>query len=207
MIKSYSAENQDLTALVLFNSKRGGTYLEIGSGPPIDCGNNTYLLEKEFDWRGVSLDIYNYTDQYKEVRKNPFLCCDATSTDINLIVKNLGGYVDFLQIDVDGTNQAKNNVSLRVLESIDFNVCRFGFVTFEHNLYLGDSMERQASRDILLSSGYTMFISDVCHNDLAFEDWYIKEEFMPNSNWKSIQGHGINLRQWPTNFQNLLQDL
>ncbi len=42
--------------LSMLNGKKNGTYLEIGAGSYY-YGNNTYLLEKSFDWNGISIDI------------------------------------------------------------------------------------------------------------------------------------------------------
>jgi len=57
---NYSEVFQDIFVLQCLNGKKGGTYLEIGAGDPIN-GSNTYLLEKELEWTGLSID-YGWDD-------------------------------------------------------------------------------------------------------------------------------------------------
>jgi hypothetical protein len=57
---NYSEVFQDIFVLQCLNGKKGGTYLEIGAAGPVS-GNNTYLLEKEFGWTGLSID-YDWMD-------------------------------------------------------------------------------------------------------------------------------------------------
>ena len=54
--KNYSQANQDMFVLMMLDGKRNGTFLEIGAHEPINI-SNTYLLEKDFDWNGISIDI------------------------------------------------------------------------------------------------------------------------------------------------------
>jgi tetratricopeptide (TPR) repeat protein len=62
----YGQVMQDLFVLSVLNGKRKGTYLEIGS-----CyayrGNNTVLLEKEFEWTGIGIeyDEKKFSDKLK----------------------------------------------------------------------------------------------------------------------------------------------
>lgn len=152
MIRGYSKENQDLMILALYGGKHRGTYLELGSGSPVSQ-NNTYLLEKHFDWLGVSIDCNIQLEPiWKQYRQNSCFYLDATNLDYNklLIENNLGPEIDFLQLDVDGDNQALNNFSFRALELINFKNYFFGFITFEHNLYLDyNNKERIKSREML----------------------------------------------------------
>lgn len=200
MYSSNSRENQDLIVVALFDGKECGTYLEIGSGGPI-VDSNTYLLEHEFRWHGVSIDYSPIAGLQWTSRKNPFIQDDATSLDYSKVIHEygLGNTIDFLQIDVDGTNTALNNTSFAVLESIDFTKNTFGFVTFEHNYYLDPSTkERLLSREILLDHGYTMLVSDVRHNEMLFEDWFIMESLMPNENWRSLMGDRVQMNGTPS---------
>ena len=60
MLQSNSRENQDLVVLALLNKKQNGTYLEVGAAAPIEY-NNSYLLESQFGWRGVSIEWMFWT--------------------------------------------------------------------------------------------------------------------------------------------------
>lgn len=181
---------------MLTGGKKSGTYLEIGGGEPV-TDNSTYLLEKEFGWRGVTIEFdSSLVAKWAECRKNPCLKADATTLDYDQILTahGLGPDIDFLQIDVDGKNTALNSHSFEALQRIDFKKYFFGFVTFEHNLYLNaDNPERQRSREILLDHGYTMLISDVKHNNLVFEDWYVLERLMPTDDWHELLGDQIQM--------------
>jgi hypothetical protein len=192
---SYSRENQDLFILSVLAGKKGGTYVEIGTYMPI-LDNNTYLLESEFGWRGISLDCCeDYVSNWVSSRRNPLVICDATTVNYIELFEtfNLPNHIDFLQIDIDPTS-----ANYRVLESIDFEKYTFSVITFEHNLYLsgdgsyygGDDCEyyRNKSREYLSKYGYTCLVPDVCHKDKIFEDWYIKEEHMVFDNWKGFIG-------------------
>jgi len=188
---SNSREHQDLVVIALFGGKQQGTYLEIGGGPPI-VDNNTYLLEKELGWRGVSIELdSNLINQWQKYRKNPCIQKDATTLDYHRVLTSydLGPNIDFLQVDIDGTNKAQNNGSFKVLQRIDFKKYSFGFITFEHNLYLDkNNAEHLLSRELLFDHGYTMLISDVSHKDMIYEDWYVLERLMPNNDWYDLRG-------------------
>ena len=67
--------------LSMLDGLHDGTYLEIGSCRPF-YGNNTALLETQFNWKGVSLDIDPaFVDQFNQERKN--LCIKDDATDIH----------------------------------------------------------------------------------------------------------------------------
>ena len=55
MSKSYSQLNQDLNVLNLYNNKQNGYYIEIGASDGITL-SNTYLLEKEYNWKGICIE-------------------------------------------------------------------------------------------------------------------------------------------------------
>ena len=75
--------------LSMNNGKNTGTYLEIGAGD-YKYGNNTYLLEKEFYWIGISIDFHeNVVNNFNKNRQNKCLCVDATKIDyIKLLNEN-----------------------------------------------------------------------------------------------------------------------
>ena len=54
--KNYSQVWQDIFALVVNDGKDNGTFIEIGGGQPF-IGNNTWLLEEHFKWRGFSIEL------------------------------------------------------------------------------------------------------------------------------------------------------
>ena len=182
---SHARENQDRFVVAVLDGKKNGTYVEVGGYLPIEW-NNTFMLEKEFGWTGISLELFEkFSSQWNGIRSNPCITCDATTTDLNSLIEenNLPKVIDFLQLDIDPAAS-----TLKVLENIDFDKHSFRIITFEHDVYRGeDTIEiRNKSREILQGHGYTLLIPDVSHGDLKFEDWYIKEDLMPSDTWKKF---------------------
>ena len=133
--ENYSQCYQDMFVLTMLNGKKNGYYLEIGCGDPF-YGNNTALLEKQFNWTGISID--------KEIvwksRKTTPLCFDATKLDYD---KLLHYNYDYLQIDCD-------EASLDVLFKIPFWNRKFSVITFEHDDYRDETNSiKNRSREYL----------------------------------------------------------
>ncbi len=64
--KNYSQAFQDMFILAATNGKRNGLYLEIGAQQPF-YQNNTALLETQYGWDGISIEIVKYLcDQFYE---------------------------------------------------------------------------------------------------------------------------------------------
>lgn len=187
--KSNSRENQDIVLLSILNYKKQGTYVEIGGSTPIK-ENTSFLLENEFNWYGISIEYNTSLVEEWKIRKNKCIFEDATAIDYDKLFEeySMPNHIDFLQLDIDPPNN-----TLRALKKINFNKYSFSFITFEHDYYNGFSRERQESREILLSYGYTMLISDVMHKNLKFEDWYVKEDKMPNEKWKLYMDSEVNM--------------
>ena len=167
--KNYSKHYQDLFVLALYNGKKGGNYLEIGSGDPF-VHNNTALLETEFGWKGISIDnsealCYNF----KENRNNTVICTDATQLDFtNLFnLHCVEPVIDYLQIDCD-------EASIQVLENLPFETHKFGVITFEHDSYRLGTDIRDRARTLLKKNGYKLLVNDVAFSPQhSYEDWYI----------------------------------
>jgi hypothetical protein len=192
---SYARENQDLFILSVLDGKRSGTYVEIGAYLPIE-DNNTYLLESSFDWKGISLELYEeFSSKWPSHRKNPCITCDATKVNYTELFEehSLPNHIDFLQVDIDPTS-----ATYEALKLIDFEKYSFSVITFEHDLYRsGDTsywggedcnFYREKSREYLGDLGYTCLVPDVTHGDKVFEDWFINEKLMPSDSWKKFIG-------------------
>lgn len=166
--ENYSQCYQDLFVLTMLRGKKGGRFLEIGSGDPF-FGNNTALLEKGFDWTGISIDIDQASvDKFKGSRKSKAICIDATRADYEKIL-GPGDY-DYLQIDCDPAR-----VSLDVLLRIPFESHRFAVVTFEHDNYADDqSFVKDRSSMYLESFGYKLVVNNIAPDKyMSFEDWWV----------------------------------
>lgn len=167
--RNYSEAYQDIFVLAMLNGKHGGTYLEIGSGHPYN-GNNTALLEKQFGWSGLSLDIdAGLVEQYNQQRKNPAIQQDATTADWTTLLSN-DPYIDYLSLDVEPPA-----VTLLTLKNLLKAGYQFGVITYEHDAYSQLTDEcRQESRRLLTAAGYTLVARNVAPDDWrCYEDWWI----------------------------------
>lgn len=168
--ETFSESLQDKFALKIGNISGLNTYIEIGSGHPVN-GNNTYLLEQK-RWKGFSIELDpELVRVFVDLRKNPVYCEDGTK--FNYLSKindlNFGSHIGYLQVDIDPSVQ-----SLKTLLSIPFATHKFAAITFEHDAYRSDSKIRKLQRQYLLSFGYVLIASNVKVNKFfAYEDWWV----------------------------------
>lgn len=175
--QNYSEAYQDLFALSMANGKRNGTYIEIGAGDPV-YGNNTYLLEKEFGWTGVSLDVSEeFVTAHNNLRNHTCLLKDATTTNYSALFAAQGfdDVIDYLQVDCDPPS-----VSFKALLSIPFEKYKFRAITFEHDHYANPTEGyREKARKYLESHGYILFASNISPDkNRPYEDWYVHPELI-----------------------------
>lgn len=167
---SYSQAGQDLFVLQTLKNKKNGIYVEIGGHLPIHI-NNTYLLETEYNWSGLSLELDDTCiEKYNQVRKNLCIKTDATKFDYEeYFVKN--GFpttIDYLSVDIEPAHQ-----TFSALCRLPLLKYRFSVITFEHDYYSAGPQYRDFARLILNSLGYKLVKPDVEDAGLIFEDWYI----------------------------------
>lgn len=177
-IKSnFSQVFQDFFVLSMLNGKTNGTYFEIGSSKPF-LGNNTALLELEYNWTGLGVEYkQELVQEYRSQRKNPVLLADATKINYNEILGQISnnGYVDYLQLDCE-----PSKTTFEILLMIPFDKYKFGVITYEHDHYVDVTKTfRQKSRNYLTSLGYELVVSDVSPDGLStFEDWWVNPELV-----------------------------
>lgn len=158
-------------ALRMNNDKKNGFFVEVGAGHWKDQ-NNTYILEKYFDWKGVSIDInQDLCSSYNKNRSTPCINEDAMkfNWDKYFEKNNFPTRIDYLQIDIDKTPEYANLFSLL---NMPLSRYRFNTITIEHcyNMYPKISKVRDLQREILFSYGYTLVASGFD------EDWWIDEQ-------------------------------
>ena len=178
--QNYSQAYQDMFVLSMLNGKENGTYLEIGSSDPFS-GNNTALLETQFNWKGISLDISEKdVNNFRNSRRNPVYLQDAVTTNYNLLLNenDMPTDMDYLQIDCDPAE-----ITYEILTKIPFDTHRFAVITFEHDHYTNKASNiKTKSREFLKSKGYELVISNVAPNDTDdFEDWYVHPQLVQRS--------------------------
>jgi hypothetical protein len=178
IVKNFSQSFQDMFVLAATNGKSNGTYLEIGSAEPFK-GNNTALLETQFGWRGLSVDIdQRKVEQFLSERNNWVLCVDATKIDYAKILDSfgIGTTIDYLQVDCDPPE-----VTFEILKKIPFDSYRFAVITFEHDFYVNSTI-KEMSRNYLRQQGYELVVSDVAYNKIhSYEDWWVHPELVERS--------------------------
>lgn len=186
---SYSGgTGHDVFVANILDGKRDGYYVELGAWD-YKQGNNTYMLEQDFGWKGVSFDVLpDYVEKWNQNRKNPCLFQDArTFNYVNYFEENnFPKQIDYLQVDMDaGYDNEGNEVggkltSLQGLIALPLSSYRFTVIHFEHD-YLNDyrnAEERDAQRTILSSYGYKL-VQRHMH-----EDWWVDPKVIPYQKFK-----------------------
>lgn len=168
---------QDLFVLMVTNGKIGGKYLEIGACQPIK-DSNTYLLEKKFNWKGISLEINpTLVQRFNNKRNNECLYLDATKANYLEILdnQNMGTDWDYLQLDCE---PARNTFEALLL--IPFEKYRFAVITYEHDWYIDeDKTMRDKSRKYLQMMGYKLIVPNISiDKENWFEDWWIHPDLV-----------------------------
>lgn len=169
---------QDMFVLGVLDGKRNGTFLEIGSYDPIEI-NNTYILEKEFDWNGYMVEFDpQWEASYKKERNAHYKIQDARSIDYKVWLEetNAPKNIDYLSIDLEPVNGSP----AIVLEKLPLDDYKFSVITFEHDIYRGGHGEytRNFSRELLQRHNYVMVAGDITNNSNPYEDWYVHPELV-----------------------------
>lgn len=173
--------HQDKFALKILREKRNGYFLEIGSNDPIG-GNNTYLLETEYNWKGIMIEHNEiFLPLYKQHRPNSIhVINDASQIDyINLFkIRDVPLEIDYLQIDLE----VGDDSTIKTLEKLDaeiFDNYKFATVTFEHDTYAVPEWDtRVRSRNIFKNRGYVCVFEDINIDNKPFEDWYVHPDLV-----------------------------
>lgn len=187
--KNYAQVFQDLFILNILKGKRNGTYLEIGAQEPY-YQNNTVLLEKQFEWKGVSVEIKeDLCKMFAEQRSNTILCKDATTIDYTKLLDQYFDTkeIDYLQLDIE---PSKN--TFEVLLGIPFETYKFATITYEHDHYVDMTTSyRDKSRRYLKMMGYELVVANVSADESSpFEDWWVHSDLVDKETiekYKSIQ--------------------
>jgi len=157
-MKSYSQNNQDNLVLEYLNNKTQGFFLDIGCCYPKTI-NNTYLLEKEFGWDGISIDIHDFIEPNGEtwdnLRKSKRIIKDALQIDYLELLKenNAPKTINFLSMDLEPPD-----LTLECLSKIPFDEYTFNAILFEIDDEREPNFEhrKKESRKRLQSKGYVL---------------------------------------------------
>lgn len=174
--ENYSQSYQDMFVLTMLNGKKNGTFVEIGAmhGKEI---SNTYLLEKFFNWNGISIDINDISKSFNEYfRKSKLIIQNALTIDYEKLFteNNLPKNIDYLQLDIEPPIN-----TFECLKKIPFDKYKFAVITYETEAYYAPEAIKNKSREIIEGNGYELIIGDVCnHGNDPFEDWYVHPDLV-----------------------------
>lgn len=186
---SHSQASQDKFVHTLLYKLLGkqdiGYYVEIGASEPITY-NNTFSLEKDYGWHGLSIDISSeFKNKWQEIRKNPLIIADATQLNFSSILDEFPKLVDYLSLDIDGHY---DTVLKRVIGSNHI----FKIITIEHDAYRYGDVYRNEERKILSTLGYYLLCADVSNQGYAFEDWWIHPDYFPRDIFEQLTSLDLN---------------
>ena len=164
VMQASSQLGQDLFVLDQLDQKKRGTFVDIGAGHPKEI-NNTFFLEKNYGWRGISVDIGpphahavqgKTLDEYRDIwnshRFTPLICGDALKINFTEAFKenNLPTTIDYLSLDLEPPL-----VTLECLRKIPFSEYVFNVITYETDAYREEGTEEE-SRALLTNFGYKL---------------------------------------------------
>jgi len=185
-MEHYSQIGQDRLVIKYLKNKKNGSFVDIGCGYPKTI-NNTYVLETEFGWNGISIDLIDFLEETGEtwdsLRKTKRVLADALKTDYKELFSqlNMPKRIDYLSMDLEPPS-----LTLECLFKIPFDEYSFNIITFEVDKNREGDIDRiKKSRELLSSKGYVL-IGSICsgqddvyiHNSLidSIKDMDFKDE-------------------------------
>lgn len=189
---NHSQSMQDIFVLSVLDGKRNGTYVEIGADKPRVI-NNSYLLEAQYDWEGVSFEIdCDKVSYFNTIRKNECICADATKFDYKslFIERNYPKQIDYLQVDCDPPQ-----ITLECLKRLPLDDYRFSVITFETDLYAGGAEVQKEQYDILTSLGYQRVVKNIKNEGNPYEDWWVDPLSVDENIWKQFINEDVEFSE------------
>ena len=168
--KNWAQSMQDMFALSILDGKKNGVYVEIGADLP-RLVNNSYLLESEYDWAGVSFELDgDKVSYFNTIRRNKCICADATDFDYKFLFeeRNYPKQIDYLQLDIDPADP-----TLKALKQLPLDEYRFSVITYETDLYRYGADIQDEQIQILKSHGYDLVVRNVANEQNPYEDWWV----------------------------------
>jgi hypothetical protein len=176
----HSGSRLDEFCARLFNFKRSGTYVDIGSAHS-KFHNNSHYLDVQLGWRGLCIELESqYNESYSDRKNCTYINGDATKINYadTFAKLNMPCCIDYLSLDVDV-------LDLDVARILLATPYRFKVVGIEHDAYLYGDKYRVPQRELFLSKGYVLVCANmfVRHPDIVdspFEDWYLDPQYFSN---------------------------
>lgn len=179
---------QDKFVHKIYNGKRNGYFVDIGSCGAIDS-NNSYVFES-LGWKGICIEINpGYANSYHQ-RSCTFINQNALTIDYKDLFErnNAPKQIDYLSVDID-------ELSIDALKLLPHDTYTFGVITIEHDGYIYGDKYRTQQREFLTNLGYHLLGSNVRVPDRhfkslstlnhldnnGFEDWWVHPTLNLNS--------------------------
>jgi len=178
---NWSQSMQDMFVLTMLDGKKKGVYVEVGADQPRVI-SNTYLLETEFDWAGVSFELDgNKVSFFNTMRRNKCICDDATEFDYKFLFgeRNYPKQIDYLQLDIDPAEG-----TLAALKKMPLDDYRFSVITYETDVYSSGADIQDEQIHILESKGYQLVAKNVKCEGNPYEDWWVDPAIVSEERWK-----------------------
>jgi hypothetical protein len=185
MNETYAQACQDIFVEGIMKGKRDGVFVEIGSNHP-EVHNNTFLLEKKYNWKGLMIDyLTSFQSLYETQRpKSHVILEDARTINYRKFLDDhhYPLNIDYLQMDLDVDNKSTLETFLLLNDTV-FDKYKFATITFEHDIYTGNYFDTQPiSRKILKERGYVLVFPNVSilwgGSYKPFEDWYVHPDLV-----------------------------
>jgi len=191
---------QDIFVANYFDFLKDGQFLEIGAGHPLKQ-NNTIFLEKELNWRGVSVENNPTVKGYwKNFRSNELISKDAYEIDYKeLLDDNYDNeIIHYLSLDLD--EEIRGCVD--ILPMLPFDEYEFLVITIETDFYDNKNEGNKQKQRDFLSKDYELVFPDVVlalHGEI--EDWWIKKNIFEEKPIKKFDKSAYlhyqdGLRKW-----------
>ena len=179
----YSQAGQDLFAYELF--ALNGTYIAVGAGDPIR-GNNCYMLETNYNWRGFSVDIGDSDEDIRQnlksrwlkhpERKNMIYWSDAITFNYmqGINENNLDKNIDFLSCDIDPQEK-----TLMALKKVILDGIKPKLICFETDFYREKKDYSLLAYNFLEPYNYKIGVKNVYSNlkkNKIFETWFLRND-------------------------------
>lgn len=200
---SYSQIGQDLEVLKFYNFKENGFFIEIGASDGISL-SNTYLLETNFNWKGICVEVIPTRFELLCKNRPNSLCCNnavynESNKQVTFDIANnydlLSGITSHIDSYINEVNENKTQI---IVNTISFNdlLEKFNAPLFIDYLSLdteGSELEILKSVDL---QKYTFGLIDVEHNyveprrsqirDLLISNGY---EYIRENRWDDCYKH------------------
>ena len=170
---SYSQIGQDLEVIKFYNNKKNGFFVEIGASDGIEL-SNTYLLEKEYNWKGICCEAI--PDSFKKlvVNRPNSICSNKAAyresgltvtfdiANTSSLISGISEYIDAHKSKVDSNKTTIQVQTISLLDLLD-NAKAPSFIEYMSLDTEGTELEIIKNFNF---DKYTFGLIDIEHNNI-----------------------------------------